>query len=106
MPAEAGMGLIRATPRFPRSRDYLPAVVLPPERRAQTPAGSAMKEDLSPSLVACPAQEWAPAAQSFLPAFATPKHFSLPVMSGSLVCATAPAATASAPNRAEAAAIV
>ena len=60
-----------ATPgRFLHNAVVPAPMVLPPASFMQTPAGKAMKDDLSPSLVACPAQECAPAAQSFLAAAA------------------------------------
>src|SRR5258705_7897425 len=81
------------------------AAVLPPSRRAHSPAGTAMKDDLSPSLVDWPAQECVPAAQSFLPALATPKHFSMAGLSiflaSSAKAAVLTRASAAAPNIAE-----
>src|SRR5258706_14078322 len=61
-------------------------VRLPPASLAQTPEGSETNEALSMSLVAWPAQECVPAAQSFLPALATPKHFSMAGFSIFLGC--------------------
>src|SRR5262249_18734675 len=43
----------------------------------QVPAGRSMKDCGSASTVDCPLQLWLPALQSFWPALATPKHFSV-----------------------------
>src|SRR5258706_802657 len=80
-------------------------VRLPPASLAKTPAGSETNEALSMSLVAWPAQECVPAAQSFLPALATPKHFSMAGLSiflaSSAKAAVLARASAAAPNIAE-----
>src|SRR5262245_14636369 len=49
---------------------------LPPLIFSQVPAGTSTNEAGSASTVEWPAQVWLPALQSFLPALATPKHFS------------------------------
>src|SRR5258706_1259063 len=80
-------------------------VRLPPASLPHTPAGSETNEALSMSFVAWPAQECVPAAQSFLPAFATPKHFSMAGLSIFLASSANEAvltrASAAAPNIAE-----
>src|SRR5258706_6049010 len=80
-------------------------VRLPPASLAQTPEGSDTNEALSISLVAWPAQECVPAAQSFLPALATPKHFSMAGLSHFFASSAKKAlltrASAAAPNIAE-----
>src|SRR5262245_10673756 len=50
---------------------------LPPAIFSQVPTGTSTKDCGSASTVDLPAQSWAPALQSFLAAFATPKHCSV-----------------------------
>ena len=53
------------------------ALVLPPTIRSQVPDGTLIHSFAFESVLDCPAQAWPLAAQSFLPALATPKHFSV-----------------------------
>src|SRR6266849_6814162 len=55
----------------PQSPDQ-DAVVFPPWILEQSPAGSSTKDLVSRALVACPALEWAPSAQSFLASLLMP----------------------------------
>src|SRR3954470_13538192 len=67
-----------------RARHYF-AAVLPPTIRSHVPAGSLTHSLLFELVLDCPAHAWPFAAQSFLPALATPKHFS--VFASSAACA-------------------
>ena len=78
---------------------------LPPEIFSQVPFGTYTKSVATRSFVAVPAQE-CPLAQSFLPAFATPKHFSnVEPGSGTGPAALAGAAMANATAAASAGAV-